>query len=87
MAAIEGIFVPNRAPCAAPSAAPWARTRPSFARRFSKLDTENMSHKTEAIGILETQGLTAILEATDAMLKAANVTVIVRGDVAALRPK
>jgi len=56
-----------------------------------------MSNKTEAIGILETQGLTAILEATDAMLKAANVTlvgkekigaayvtVIVRGDVAAV---
>jgi microcompartment protein CcmL/EutN len=50
-----------------------------------------------AIGILETQGLTAILQATDAMLKAANVelvckekigaayvTVIVRGDVAAV---
>lgn len=56
-----------------------------------------MSHKSEAIGILETQGLTAILEATDAMLKTANVTlvgkekigaayvtVIVRGDVAAV---
>ena len=56
-----------------------------------------MNAKTEALGILETQGLTAILEATDAMLKAANVqlvgkekigaayvTVIVRGDVAAV---
>jgi microcompartment protein CcmL/EutN len=56
-----------------------------------------MSTKQEAIGILETQGLTAILEATDAMLKAANVTlvgkekigaayvtVIVKGDVAAV---
>jgi len=53
--------------------------------------------KPQAIGILETQGLTAILEATDAMLKAADVklvgkekigaayvTVIVRGDVAAV---
>jgi microcompartment protein CcmL/EutN len=52
----------------------------------------------EAIGIIETQGLTAVLEATDAMLKAANVklvgkekigaayvTVIVRGDVAAVK--
>lgn len=52
----------------------------------------------QAIGILETQGLTAILEATDAMLKAANVTlvgkekigaayvtVIIRGDVAAVK--
>ena len=55
-------------------------------------------NKTYAIGILETQGLTAILEATDAMLKAADVelvgkekigaayvTVIVRGDVAAVK--
>jgi len=56
-----------------------------------------MSNKPEALGILETQGLTAILEATDAMLKSANVTlvgkekigaayvtVIVKGDVAAV---
>jgi len=56
-----------------------------------------MNNKLEALGILETQGLTAILEATDAMLKSANVTlvgkekigaayvtVIVRGDVAAV---
>lgn len=53
--------------------------------------------KQQALGILETQGLTAALEATDAMLKAANVTlvgkekigaayvtIIVRGDVAAV---
>ncbi len=59
--------------------------------------TINMNTKQEAIGILETQGLAAILEATDAMLKSANVTlvgkekigaayvtVIVRGDVAAV---
>jgi microcompartment protein CcmL/EutN len=51
----------------------------------------------QALGILETQGLTAALEATDAMLKAADVelvgkekigaayvTIIVRGDVAAV---
>jgi microcompartment protein CcmL/EutN len=57
-----------------------------------------MKPESQAIGILETQGLTAILEATDAMLKAANVTlvgkekigaayvtVIVRGDVAAVQ--
>jgi len=56
-----------------------------------------MNQQNQAIGILETQGLTAILEATDAMLKTANVTlvgkekigaayvtVIVRGDVAAV---
>jgi microcompartment protein CcmL/EutN len=52
----------------------------------------------KSIGILETQGLTAILEATDAMLKAADVTLIgkekigaayvtvmVEGDVAAVK--
>jgi microcompartment protein CcmL/EutN len=64
---------------------------------FPQPENKIMSNKPEAIGILETQGLTAILEATDAMLKAANVTlvgkekigaayvtVIVRGDVAAV---
>jgi carbon dioxide concentrating mechanism protein CcmO len=52
----------------------------------------------QALGILETQGLTAALEATDAMLKSADVTlvgkekigaayvtIIVRGDVAAVQ--
>jgi microcompartment protein CcmL/EutN len=64
---------------------------------YPKLQSKNMSTKQEALGILETQGLTAALEATDAMLKSANVTlvgkekigaayvtVIVRGDVAAV---
>ena len=57
-----------------------------------------MNQPQQALGILETQGLTAILEATDVMLKAANVTlvgkekigaayvtVIVRGEVAAVK--
>jgi microcompartment protein CcmL/EutN len=57
-----------------------------------------MSTDQQALGILETQGLTALLESTDAMLKAANVTlvgkekigaayvtVMVRGDVAAVQ--
>ena len=52
----------------------------------------------EAIGLIETKGLVAIIEATDAMLKAANVkyggmtkvgsglvSVVVTGDVAACR--
>ena len=52
----------------------------------------------EALGLVETRGLTAMVEAADAMVKAANVTVIgwekigsgyvtviVRGDVAAVR--
>jgi microcompartment protein CcmL/EutN len=61
-------------------------------------DTMNTPNSAEALGILETQGLTASLEAADAMLKAANVklvgkekigaayvTIIVRGDVAAVK--
>jgi microcompartment protein CcmL/EutN len=64
---------------------------------YSQPESKIMNTKQEAIGILETQGLTAIFEATDAMLKAAHVTlvgkekigaayvtVIVRGDVAAV---
>lgn len=53
---------------------------------------------TQALGMVETKGLVALLEATDEMLKAANVsvvgwekigsgnvTVFVRGDVAAVK--
>ena len=52
----------------------------------------------EALGMIETRGLVALIEASDAMVKAANVTVVgyekigsgyatvlVRGDVAAVR--
>lgn len=64
---------------------------------FPATDRKIMN-KQEALGIIETQGLTAVLEATDAMLKSANVTlvgkekigaayvtVIVKGDVAAVK--
>jgi microcompartment protein CcmL/EutN len=64
---------------------------------YPEKQNEIMSATQEALGILETQGLTALLEATDAMLKSANVTlvgkekigaayvtVIVKGDVAAV---
>ena len=64
---------------------------------YKQPENKIMNAKQEALGILETQGLTAILEATDAMLKSANVTlvgkekigaayvtVIVKGDVAAV---
>jgi len=57
-----------------------------------------MKNNTQAIGILETQGLTASLEASDAMLKAADirlvgkekigaayVTIVICGNVAAVR--
>ena len=65
---------------------------------FPQPTNQSMDTNQQALGIIETQGLTAILEATDAMLKAANVklvgkekigaayvTVIVRGDVAAVK--
>lgn len=77
---------------------------PLYGGRDQLLPTDFPNHpetthpmKPQAIGILETQGLTAILEATDAMLKAADVklvgkekigaayvTVVVSGDVAAV---
>lgn len=65
---------------------------------FPKPMDQSMDTKQQALGIIETQGLTAILEACDTMLKAANVTlvgkekigaayvtVIVKGDVAAVQ--
>jgi microcompartment protein CcmL/EutN len=68
-----------------------------LATDYPQPENHDMNAKQEALGILETQGLTAILEATDAMLKSANVTlvgkekigaayvtVIVKGDVAAV---
>lgn len=65
---------------------------------FTQTRDIHMNGNEQALGILETQGLTAILEATDVMLKAANVTlvgkekigaayvtVMIRGDVAAVK--
>jgi carbon dioxide concentrating mechanism protein CcmO len=64
---------------------------------FPQPQAHPMNGNEQALGILETQGLTAVLEATDVMLKAANVTlvgkekigaayvtVMIRGDVAAV---
>jgi ethanolamine utilization protein EutM/ethanolamine utilization protein EutN len=42
---------------------------------YPKRNNKIMNTKREAIGILETQGLTAIFEAADAMLKAATAAV------------
>ena len=68
-----------------------------LASDFPQPKDKPMNGNEQALGILETQGLTAILEATDSMLKAANVTlvgkekigaayvtVMIRGDVAAV---
>ena len=58
----------------------------------------NGTHGSDALGLVETKGLVGMIEATDAMLKAANVTLIgrvgigaayvttlVRGDVGSVR--
>ncbi len=60
--------------------------------------TENTVNKSFALGLIETQGLTAVMEAIDTAAKAANVevigreklgggyvTVIIKGDVAAVK--
>ena len=39
----------------------------------------------EALGLVETKGLVALIEAADAMVKAGYGTAIVRGDVAAVK--
>ena len=57
-----------------------------------------MTQKVEALGMIETRGFTAMVEASDAMVKAANVklvryektgggftTAVIRGDVAAVK--
>jgi microcompartment protein CcmL/EutN len=64
----------------------------------NRLPKENAMASTEALGLLETQGLVAALHATDDMLKASNVTlagkekigaayvtIMIRGDVAAVQ--
>ena len=69
-----------------------------LATDFPQPAAQTMNGNDLALGILETQGLTALLEATDVMLKAANVTLIgkekigaayvtvmIRGDVAAVQ--
>ncbi len=64
----------------------------------NRIPKENAMATTEALGLLETQGLVAALHATDDMLKASNVTlagkekigaayvtIMIRGDVAAVQ--
>jgi microcompartment protein CcmL/EutN len=66
--------------------------------RENSLDTDMSKQTSDAIGLLETQGLVAALHATDEMLKgaavslvgkekigAAYVTIMIRGDVAAVQ--
>jgi microcompartment protein CcmL/EutN len=61
-------------------------------------NSQEVAMQQEALGMIETKGLTALIEASDAMVKAANVrlvgwekigsgyvTAFVRGDVAAVK--
>ena len=81
----------------APAAAPKAETIPNEVKATNQIKEEKkMSH--EALGMIETRGLVAAIEAADAMVKAANVeligtekigsglvSVMVRGDVGAVK--
>jgi ethanolamine utilization protein EutM len=79
-----------------------ANSKPQFSPLLGVYDVrvprENSMSSSEAIGLLETQGLVAALHATDEMLKsaavklvgkekigAAYITIMVRGDVAAVQ--
>jgi ethanolamine utilization protein EutM len=79
-----------------------AQSKPAFSPLLGVYDArvprENSMASSDAIGLLETQGLVAALHATDEMLKSANVTLVgkekigaayitimVRGDVAAVQ--
>ncbi len=68
------------------------------AKKIANKDKAPKGPNMQAIGMLETQGLTAVIEGSDAMLKAANVeligkekigaahvTIMIRGDVAAVK--
>lgn len=43
---------------------------------LDSLHSENLHTMNDAIGLIETKGLVAMIEASDAMLKAANVTLV-----------
>ncbi len=66
--------------------------------RTAKPSASHNGSSSDALGLIETKGLVGVIEATDAMLKAANVTLggrvavggglvatIVRGDVGSVR--
>jgi microcompartment protein CcmL/EutN len=79
-----------------------ANSKPAFSPLLgvydSRIPKENVMTSTQALGLLETQGLVAALHATDDMLKSSNVTlagkekigaayvtIMIRGDVAAVQ--
>jgi ethanolamine utilization protein EutM len=85
-------------PTAATRSAAIAADEPDPPNTVIQVQQEERLIMNEAIGLLETKGLVALVEATDAMVKAANVqivkrvqiggglvTAIVRGDVGSVR--
>lgn len=91
----------NKAPKAAAKAAPKAtekKVEEKVVEKVTETIKEEKKMSLEALGIIETRGLVAAIEAADAMLKAANVqlvgtekigsglvSVMVRGDVGAVK--
>jgi len=77
----------------------WTPFSPSsYQSKLAANKREDLIMSMEALGIIETKGLTALIEASDAMVKAARVTLVgykqigsgmvtamVRGDVAACK--
>ena len=88
---------PAKAPAKKPAAAP-AKAAANTSTTAETQIKKKESHIMEALGMVETRGLVAAIEAADAMVKAANVTLIgsekigsglvsimVRGDVGAVK--
>ena len=85
-------------PAPAPKAKPAASAEQKAAKKLSTTVKEEIKMAQEALGMIETRGLVAAIEAADSMLKAANVvligtekigsglvSVMVRGDVGAVK--
>jgi ethanolamine utilization protein EutM len=94
----ETLRVADRPPVFNPMLGMYDARTPSTGRSDVKTPQEPHMSTSDAIGLLETQGLVAALHATDEMLKSANVTlvgkekigaayvtIVVKGDVAAVQ--
>jgi len=95
-AALKKAAAPRRTAKTAQKAAEMETVNQETKHTTSNKDEKNIPH--EALGMIETRGLTAAIEAADQMCKAANVTlvgtekigsglvtVMVRGDVGAVK--
>ena len=93
----EAVGPAEETPAAAPKRKPAAK-KPAAPKAATTQTTKKENVTMEALGMVETRGLVAAIEAADAMVKAANVTLIgtekigsglvsvmVRGDVGAVK--